>query len=483
MRENAVADPAAGSSQHFPLVIAAMPINERNTRIALGVIILLLSVIVIVAPFADAPLAQVDAFIPVLQTVMCVVDLITAALLFAQYSIYPKRALLALASGYVFAGLFAFLQTLAFPGAYSATGLIGDGVDSAAWLFVLWHTTFLLGVIVYALSKDADVAATPAGESTTVIIAITIACVLAGTVGLTWIVTESAGYLPRLYLGVLRQTPFASGLDAFLLLLSIVGFVLLFVHRRTILDLWLIVILLAWSPNFVVAIFLPIVRFSFGWYAARCFSLVASSMLLFVLLAETWGLYRRLANANLRLQRERTDRLMSVQAATAAMAHEIKQPLTAISASGAAGLSWLKRIPPDLDEIRACFVSVVDASKRAGEAINSTLGLFKRTADQRTMVQLDEVARQVLSLVQHDLQVNGISVTTEYQENLPQIQADHAASASDFEFDQERHRGHGLKLLWRTAAAAGDRLRQFSCFTLHPRLWTWNNYRESRPHI
>jgi hypothetical protein len=58
---------------------------------------------------------------------MCVVDLVTAALLFAQYAIHPARAVLAVASGYVFSGLFAFIQTLAFPGAYAPTALIGDG--------------------------------------------------------------------------------------------------------------------------------------------------------------------------------------------------------------------------------------------------------------------------------------------------------------------------------------------------------------------
>jgi hypothetical protein len=275
MHEN----PAVGFNQDSPPVIAAMPINEREIRIALGVVIFLLVVVVIVAPFASVPLLRVDVFIPVFQAVMCVVDLITAAFLFAQYSIYPKRALLAVSSGYVFSGLLAFLQTLAFPRAYSATGLIGDGIDSAGWLFVLWQTTFLLSVIVYALLKDVDEVAAPARESTTVTVAVTIACVLTATVGLTWIVTQSAGHLPRLYSGVATQTAFASGLDALLWLLSIAAVVLLFVRRRTILDLWLIVILLAWWPNFVVAIFVPVVRFSLGWYVARCFSLTASSTL------------------------------------------------------------------------------------------------------------------------------------------------------------------------------------------------------------
>jgi hypothetical protein len=55
-------------------------------------------------------LGRVDAFIPVLQTALSIADLITAALLFGQYSIQPQQALLAVASGYVFSGSFAFLH-------------------------------------------------------------------------------------------------------------------------------------------------------------------------------------------------------------------------------------------------------------------------------------------------------------------------------------------------------------------------------------
>ena len=485
MRERAVEGLVVGSRLDFPLVIAAMPISEWETRIALRVVILLLSVVVIVAPFASVPLTRVDAFIPVIQAVMCVVDLITAALLFAQYSVYPKRALLAVASGYVFSGLFAFIQTLAFPGAYSATGLIGDGVNSAAWLFVLWHTTFVLAVIVYALLKNADEAANLSVRSSpATTIGVTVACTLGVTVGLTRIVTAGAGYLPNLYIGVTRQTPFASGMDVFLWLLSAVAFVLLFVRRRTILDLWLLVILLAWWPNFVLPVFMTVVRFTVGWYVARFSALFASSTLLCLLLAETMVLYGRLASANLLLRRERADRLMSVQAAAAAMAHEIKQPLTGISVHGAAGLNWLKRTPPALDEVRACLVSMINANRRAGEVISSTLGLFKKTANQRTMVQLNEVARQVLGLLEHDLQANGISVTTEYQENLPQIQG-----------DQTQLQQVILNLIKNAIEAMASnssgprRLRLATSFdnsvaSLYiQNFWTWNNYRGPRSHI
>jgi hypothetical protein len=86
---------------------------------ALGVAILLTVAAAIIAPFASIQLGRLDAFIPVLQTALSIADLITAALLFAQYSIQPQRALLALASGYTCSGSFAFLQTLAFPGGYA----------------------------------------------------------------------------------------------------------------------------------------------------------------------------------------------------------------------------------------------------------------------------------------------------------------------------------------------------------------------------
>ena len=122
-------------------MIATMPATGRHRTIAVGVIVFLTVAAVAIAPFASIQVAQIDAFIPVLQTVLSVADLITATLLFAQFSIQPQRALLALASGYIFSGSFAFLQTLAFPGAYAPDGLIGDTLNTPGWLFVLWHTT------------------------------------------------------------------------------------------------------------------------------------------------------------------------------------------------------------------------------------------------------------------------------------------------------------------------------------------------------
>src|SRR5215213_263510 len=153
--------------QDFPLIIANTPATGQQRAIAVGVATVLIVAAAAIAPFASIQLGRIDAFIPVLQTALSIADLITAALLFAQYSIQPQRALLALASGYIFSGSFAFLQTLAFPGGYAPAGLIGDGSNSASWIYVLWHTIFPAAILVYACSKDRIGLGKPAGSSKT----------------------------------------------------------------------------------------------------------------------------------------------------------------------------------------------------------------------------------------------------------------------------------------------------------------------------
>jgi C4-dicarboxylate-specific signal transduction histidine kinase len=157
---------------------------------------------------------------------------------------------------------------------------------------------------------------------------------------------------------------------------------------------------------------------------AKTYILIASCTVLSVLLWEMTMLYARLASAAILQRRERANRLMSVEAATAAIAHEIKQPLAAISLSSSAALKWLKRTPPDLEEVRAGLATTIDESNRANEIVAGIRGLFKTTAPRRTPIEINHVVRQVLLMVEDDLLVHGVSVSTEFQESLPPIMAD-----------------------------------------------------------
>ena len=127
---------------------------------------------------------------------------------------------------------------------------------------------FPLAVITYVLLKDANESASriiklEPGR----VITITIACVLAVTAGLTWVV--AAGYLPSLYIDATRQTPFVQYFAGAMWLLNAIAIVLLFVRRRTILDVWLIVAVFVAIPDLGLAFLYPVVRFSVGWYMAK----------------------------------------------------------------------------------------------------------------------------------------------------------------------------------------------------------------------
>src|SRR5947208_6380507 len=108
-----------------------LPPTLRQTRIALAVAIALLAGLGVSALFADTPLPRIDAFIPALEGAVILTDLITAALLFSQYWASHSRALLALASGYLFTALIVIPHVLTFPGAFSPTGLLGAGLQPA----------------------------------------------------------------------------------------------------------------------------------------------------------------------------------------------------------------------------------------------------------------------------------------------------------------------------------------------------------------
>jgi signal transduction histidine kinase len=421
----AAEDSVKEQAQDFPLVIATMPATDRQRAIAVGIVIVLIVAAAVIAPFASIQVGRVDAFIPVLQTVVSVADFVTATLLFAQFSIQPQRALLALASGYIFSGSFAFLQTLAFPGGYAPAGLIGDRLNTPAWIYVLWHTTFPAAILVYALSKDTTGAARLPGRPAMTAIVITVACVIAVIAGLTWIVTAKTEYLPVLFTTDVRfHTRLPNQINIALWLWGAIALAVLFARRRTILDLWLMVTLLAYMPNFLVAIIGSSIRFTIGWYAARCFILVGSCMLLSVLLIETMLLYSRLASAIILQRRERTNRLLTVDAVTATIAHELRTPLGAIALNASTALSQLRSNPPELEEMDDILTDIEAESHRAGAIITSIRELSKKTNDRRVLTRVDDVARLVLRLLQHELQINEVSVATEFQDDLPEVHLD-----------------------------------------------------------
>ena len=99
--------------------LADLEPTARQTWWAVAVATAAFVAFVVVAPFAGLPLVQLNAFFPSLDAIVFVTDLVTAVLLYAQFSISRSRSLLALACGYLFTALIVIPHALTFVGAFS----------------------------------------------------------------------------------------------------------------------------------------------------------------------------------------------------------------------------------------------------------------------------------------------------------------------------------------------------------------------------
>jgi C4-dicarboxylate-specific signal transduction histidine kinase len=105
----------------------------------------------------------------------------------------------------------------------------------------------------------------------------------------------------------------------------------------------------------------------------------------------------------------------------ASIAHEINQPLGAIVVNGNAGLRWLASATPDLDEARAAFKSIINDGHRASEVIASIRSMFKKDDQAKTLQDVNELVREVLTLVRGEAENQRVSVRMELFNELPQV--------------------------------------------------------------
>jgi len=120
----------------------------------------------------------------------------------------------------------------------------------------------------------------------------------------------------------------------------------------------------------------------------------------------------------------RVGRQTTLATMTASIAHEIKQPLTAIVANGRAGLRWLDREKPDLDEVRRCLKLMVDEGHRSSDVLTSIRGMFREDTQEKVSIDINDLLRQVLALSQGEIESQGVALELQLLESLPQITAE-----------------------------------------------------------
>ena len=121
------------------------------------------------------------------------------------------------------------------------------------------------------------------------------------------------------------------------------------------------------------------------------------------------------------LRRERSNKLMNLEAMTASISHEVRQPLASIASNGGAALRFLGHEPPNLEEVRAALNRMVSDCHRAGGIFDNIRALFGKTDRDREPIDLNELVRGVLKDLQGDFDDRGISAATELLADLPPI--------------------------------------------------------------
>ena len=400
-------------------MISTLPPGPGLKRLALTAVAFLAVICLFSLLFLrNVQLARLDVFVPVLDTSLFLLDLITAALLFAHFSVLGSRALLVLASGYLFTGLIIVSHGLTFPGAFSPTGLLGAGVQTSNYLQIFWRAGLPSFAIAYALLKDTELPGQAAGHSVRRHILASIAIVLAIVCGLTWLATAGAGLLPDIMIDQQKRIWPADA--PFIIPLEVAALALVWRRRRSVLDSWLLVVLCAWLMSSILAATTND-RFSLPWYESRIYGLLASSFVLFGLLLQMTALYMQFALSIAAQQRERENRLMEMDAALALVSHEISQPLTAISINGRAGLRQLAQARPDPDALGEIFKDIDRDCHRIGEIIRSIRALFKHETHANEEIDIVGLIEGTLRLVRYDLEGNGIVIGAELNRELPAV--------------------------------------------------------------
>jgi PAS domain S-box-containing protein len=120
----------------------------------------------------------------------------------------------------------------------------------------------------------------------------------------------------------------------------------------------------------------------------------------------------------------RVTRVITLGELTASIAHEVNQPLAGVIANAEASLRWLDRGTPDLEAVRRSVEWVIEDGNRASEVIRRVRALANRTEIEKVLLDVNDVVREIIVLVQRELVSHQVSLRMELAATLPMILGD-----------------------------------------------------------
>lgn len=114
-------------------------------------------------------------------------------------------------------------------------------------------------------------------------------------------------------------------------------------------------------------------------------------------------------------------RVLTMGELTASIAHEIRQPLTAVVIHGDTGLECLSAKPPNLEEARLAFERVISDGTRAGEVLGRIRALFKKEALAKDWVNMNEIISELTTLLKEEAISQKVTLRIDLADDLPHV--------------------------------------------------------------
>ena len=130
------------------------------------------------------------------------------------------------------------------------------------------------------------------------------------------------------------------------------------------------------------------------------------------------------ALANVRSELAKVVRVNSLALLTAAVAHEVNQPLSGIVTNAGTCLRMLASDPPNVDGARETARRTIRDGNRASEVITRLRRLFSKKEAKAESVDLNDAAKEVIALSWSDLQRSRVFLRRELEDDLPRVNGD-----------------------------------------------------------
>jgi signal transduction histidine kinase/GAF domain-containing protein len=118
------------------------------------------------------------------------------------------------------------------------------------------------------------------------------------------------------------------------------------------------------------------------------------------------------------------NRVTTMGELTASLAHEVSQPIAAAVTDARTCVHWLMRPEPDVDEAREAASRVVKDAARAADIVSRLRSLFKKGAEQRERVDINEMIQETVALLLSEATPHRVAVRTDLAADLPPVMAD-----------------------------------------------------------